>query len=232
MIAIQKSADRGYANHGWLKSYHSFSFASYYNPQKMGFRDLRVINEDRVDPGQGFGTHSHRDMEIVSYILEGAVEHKDSMGNSTIIRPGEVQIMSAGTGISHSEYNPSPQDLVHFLQIWILPDTQGLTPRYEQKKYPNEEKQNQLRLVVSPDGRDGSVTIHQDAKIYASLLDAGKQVEHELGANRHAWIQLITGEIVVNDSWLVAGDAVAISEQDKIAIAAQQNSEFLLFDLA
>jgi redox-sensitive bicupin YhaK (pirin superfamily) len=232
MIAIQKSADRGYANHGWLKSYHSFSFASYYNPQKMGFRDLRVINEDYVDPGKGFATHSHRDMEIVSYVLEGGLEHKDSMGNTAIIYPGEVQIMSAGTGVSHSEYNPSSQDLVHLLQIWILPDTQGLTPRYEQKKYPNEEKQNQLRLVVSPDGRDGSVTIHQDAKIYASLLDTGKQVEHQLGANRHAWIQLITGEIVVNDSWLVAGDAVAISEQDKVAIAAQQNSEFLLFDLA
>ena len=177
MIAIRKSEERGHADHGWLNSYHSFSFANYYDPQHMGFKTLRVINEDRVQANQGFGTHSHRDMEIISYVLEGALEHKDSMGTSSIILPGEVQVMSAGTGVTHSEYNHSKTDSVHFLQIWITPNQKGLEPRYEQKMYSAEEKHGNLRLIASQDGRDGSVTIHQDANLYASLLDAGQQVD-------------------------------------------------------
>jgi hypothetical protein len=232
MIAIRKAEERGHANHGWLNSYHSFSFANYYDPQQMGFKTLRVINEDRVQASQGFGAHSHRDMEIISYVLEGALEHKDSMGTSSIIRPGEVQIMSAGTGVTHSEYNHSKTDPVHFLQIWILPNQTGLEPRYEQKMYSTEEKHGNLRLIASQDGRDGSVTIHQDASIYATLLDAGQQVDYQIKPNRHAWVQVIKGDISLNGNLLVAGDGAAISDENQIVIDAKDNTEFLVFDLA
>jgi hypothetical protein len=232
MIAIRKAEERGHANHGWLNSYHSFSFANYYDPQQMGFKSLRVINEDRVQASQGFGAHSHQDMEIISYVLEGALEHKDSMGTSSIIRPGEVQIMSAGTGVTHSEYNHSKTDSVHFLQIWILPNQKGLKPRYEQKMYSTEEKHGNLRLIASQDGRDGSVTIHQDANIYATLLDAGQRVDYQIKPNRHAWVQVIKGDISLNGNLLVAGDGAAISDENNIAINAKDNTELLLFDLA
>lgn len=232
MITLRKSEERGHANHGWLNSYHSFSFADYYDPHHMGFRNLRVINEDRVHAGKGFGMHPHRDMEIISYVLEGALEHRDSIGNSAVIRPGEVQIMSAGTGIVHSEYNHSQSELVHFLQIWILPDKKGVKPRYDQKMYSQEEKQGKLRLVVSQDGREGSVSIHQDANIYASLLDAGQQVDYEIKADRHAWVQVVKGDITVNGQVLSAGDAAAVSNENKLVVGAKTNSEFLLFDLA
>lgn len=232
MIEIRKAEERGHANHGWLNSYHSFSFANYYDSQHMGFKTLRVINEDRVQANQGFGAHSHRDMEIISYVLEGALEHKDSMGTSSIIRPGEVQIMSAGTGVTHSEYNHSKTDSVHFLQIWIMPNQKGLEPRYEQKMYSPEEKHGNLRLIVSQDGRDGSVTIHQDANIYATLLDAGQQVDYQIKPNRHAWLQVIKGDISLNGKLLVSGDGAAMSDENKIVIEAKNNTEFLLFDLA
>ena len=232
MIAIRKAEERGHANHGWLNSYHSFSFANYYDPQQMGFKTLRVINEDRVQASQGFGAHSHRDMEIISYVLEGALEHKDSMGTSSIIRPGEVQIMSAGTGVTHSEYNHSKTDSVHFLQIWILPNQTGLEPRYEQKMYSTEEKHGNLRLIASQDGRDGSVTIHQDASIYATLLDTGQQVDYQIRPNRHAWLQVLKGDISLNGNLLVAGDGAAISDENQIVIDAKDNTELLLFDLA
>lgn len=232
MITLRKSEERGHANHGWLNSYHSFSFADYYDPYYMGFRNLRVINEDRVHAGKGFGMHPHRDMEIISYVLEGALEHRDSIGNSSVIRPGEVQIMSAGTGITHSEYNHSQSDLVHFLQIWILPDKKGVKPRYDQKMYSQEEKQGKLRLVVSQDGREGSVSIHQDANIYASLLDAGQEVDYQIKPDRHAWVQVVKGDITVNGQVLSAGDAAAVSNENKLVVGAKTNSEFLLFDLA
>ncbi len=232
MITIRKAEDRGQASHGWLNSYHTFSFANYYDPKQMGFRNLRVINEDRVQAGKGFGAHPHKDMEIISYVLEGALEHRDSMGNSSIIRPGEVQIMSAGTGITHSEYNHSQTDLVHFLQIWILPDETGLQPRYDQKMYSNEEKQGKLRLIVSQDGRDGSVTIHQDANIYASLLDAGQHFDYQAKPDRHAWLQVVKGDITLNEQVLSAGDAAAVSNENKLVVGAKTNSEVLLFDLA
>lgn len=232
MITLRKSEERGHANHGWLDSYHSFSFANYYDPNNMGFRALRVINEDWVQPGRGFGTHPHRDMEIITYVLEGALEHKDSLGTGSIIRPGEVQKMSAGTGVTHSEYNPSKTELVHLLQIWIVPDQKNLPPSYEQKTYSTAEKQNQLRLIASPEGRDGSVTVHQDVKLYASVLDAGKKVVHELSPNRHVWVQVAQGEITLNGLSLGAGDAAAISEENRVVVIANTASEILLFDLA
>jgi redox-sensitive bicupin YhaK (pirin superfamily) len=232
MITLRKSEKRGHANHGWLNSYHTFSFADYYDPYHMGFRNLRVINEDRVQAGKGFGMHPHKDMEIISYVLEGALEHKDSMGNSSVIRPGEVQIMSAGTGIIHSEYNHSQTDLVHFLQIWILPDQKGVKPRYDQKMYSQAEKQGKLRLIVSQNGREGSVAIHQDANIYASLLDAQQQVDYQIKPNRHAWVQVVKGDITVNGQVLSAGDAAAVSDENKLVVGAKTSSEFLLFDLA
>ena len=232
MIIIRPAEDRGHANHGWLDSYHSFSFASYYDPNFMGFRHLRVINQDRVAPGMGFGTHPHKDMEIVSYVVEGALEHKDTIGTSSVIRPGEVQRMSAGTGIAHSEYNHSQTEPVHFLQIWILPNEKGINPGYEQKMFADEEKRGQLRLVASGDGRDGSVTIHQNVDLYASLLEPGEQVVHTLEAQRHAWVQVIKGQIMLNDLALKAGDGAAISEENRVAIEATNSAEFLLFDLA
>lgn len=232
MLALRKAEERGHANHGWLNSYHSFSFADYYDPAYMGFRTLRVINEDRVRPSRGFGAHSHRDMEIISYVLEGALEHKDSMGNSSVIRPGEVQIMSAGTGVTHSEYNHSETELVHFLQIWILPNQKGLKPTYEQKVFSDEEKQDRLRLIVSPDGRDGSVTIHQDVNIYATLLDVGQQVDYKIEPNRHVWVQVARGTVMLNNQLLKQGDGAAVKDMDSVKLVGKERSEVLLFDLA
>jgi quercetin 2,3-dioxygenase len=232
VLTLRKSEERGKANHGWLNSFHTFSFANYYDPAHMGFRSLRVINEDRVAPSRGFGAHSHRDMEIISYVLEGALEHKDSMGNSSVIRPGEVQIMSAGTGVTHSEYNHSDTDLVHFLQIWILPNQQGHKPRYEQKMFSDDEKLSQMRLIVSPDGRDGSVTIHQDVNIYATLLDAGQEVDYSMKPNRHAWVQVAKGSVMFNERLLNPGDGVAFSEMGSLKLVGKERSEVLLFDLA
>ena len=232
MIYVRKAEERGHFDHGWLNTYHMFSFSDYYDPRFMGFRDLRVINEDRVLPGMGFPTHPHRDMEIISYVLEGGLEHKDSMGTGSIIRPGEVQRMSAGTGVTHSEYNHSKEELVHFLQIWIIPEKKGLKPGYEQKNFPREEKLNQLRLVASRDGREGSVTIHQDVNLYATVLEASQQVEYQIQPNRHAWIQVVRGKLQLNDRLLNAGDGVAISEEQLLTLSAKDESaEALVFDL-
>ena len=232
IITIRPSQERGHANHGWLDSYHSFSFANYYDPAQMGFRSLRVINQDRVRGGRGFGTHSHRDMEIISYVLEGALEHKDTIGNTAVIRPGEVQRMSAGTGIAHSEYNYSATEDVHLLQIWILPDRRGLSPSYEQKFFPEAEKANSLRAIVSPDGRDGSVTIHQDVNIYATNLDASQSVVYSVRPNRHLWVQVARGRVKLDDRLLIAGDGAAVSQVESIELAGIEKAEVLLFDLA
>jgi redox-sensitive bicupin YhaK (pirin superfamily) len=233
MIALRKSADRGHANHGWLDSYHSFSFADYHDPKHMGFASLRVINEDVVQPGQGFGTHGHRDMEIITYILAGALEHKDSMGNGSVIRPGDVQLMSAGTGVRHSEYNDSASAPAHFLQIWLMPDENGLPPRYDQKTFPAAEKAGKLRLVVSPDGRDGSLSARVDAELYATRLEAGETVAHALKPGRLAWAQIVEGGATVNGAAVSAGDGVAIEAADAVTIAAgAAGTELLLFDMA
>ncbi|WP_017720404.1 pirin family protein [Kamptonema formosum] len=232
MITVRKAEERGHANHGWLNTYHTFSFANYYDPAHMGFRDLRVINEDWVQAGMGFGTHPHRDMEIISYVLDGALEHKDSLGNGSIIRPGDVQRMSAGTGITHSEYNPSPSEPVHLLQIWILPAEKGLPPSYEQKMYSAESKRGVFRLIASRDGRDGSVTVHQDMDLYATVLSAGERAVRALRPDRHAWVQVARGEIALNGAVLKAGDGAAISEESRLAVEAKDTAEVLLFDLA
>lgn len=232
MITVRKSLDRGHADHGWLLSYHSFSFADYYDPQQMGWGKLRVINEDRVQPGRGFGMHSHRDMEIISYVLEGQLQHKDSMGNGTIIRPGDVQRMSAGTGVQHSEFNPSPDEPVHFLQIWIEPERLGIQPGYEQKAFAQEDKRGRLRLVASRNGRDGSLTVHQDADLYASLLSTGERVVHRLAAGRIAYLHLVEGAVGVNGIGLMTGDAARIESEQELVIAASESSELLLFDMA
>ena len=231
MIILRKSEERGHANHGWLDSYHTFSFANYYDPDYMGFGNLRVINEDRVEPKRGFGTHPHRDMEIITYVLEGALEHKDSIGNGSIIRPGDVQKMSAGTGILHSEYNPSESEPVHLLQIWIMPNQRNLPPSYEQKKFSEAEKRNHLRLIASPDGRENSVTVYQDVNLYATVLDAGKNVSHELKGGREVWLQVVRGEVQLNGIVLGAGDAAAIVDETYLKIEAKTASELLLFDL-
>lgn len=231
MLQIRKSDDRGHANHGWLNSYHTFSFGNYYDPAFQGFSDLRVINEDRVQPGQGFGAHSHRDMEIVSYVLEGALEHKDSMGNSSVIRPGDVQRMTAGTGVTHSEFNASSAEVVHFLQIWLLPDRPGYEPGYEQKYFSPEEKRNRLRLIASPDGRDGSVSIHQDAYLYGALLDQGANVDHEFIPGRNGYLQLVRGTVTVNGQHLQTGDGAAIRDETHLTLWADEDAEILLFDL-
>jgi redox-sensitive bicupin YhaK (pirin superfamily) len=232
MITIRPSNQRGGGDFGWLNTRHSFSFDTYYDPKFMGFRSLRVINEDRVAPGQGFPMHPHRDMEIITYLLEGEVEHKDSMGNGSIIRPGDGQRMSAGTGVRHSEANPSQTDAAHLLQIWILPDRPGHRPSYEQKSFPNEEKRGRLRLIASPDGKDGSVTVHQDARLYVSLLTPGQQVTHELGKDRYAWLQVAKGAVELNGKVLNQGDGAAVSEEQKLTIKGTQEAEILLFDLA
>ncbi len=232
MLTIRKSEERGHANHGWLDSYHTFSFANYYDPQHIAFRSLRVINQDLIAGGKGFGTHPHRDMEIITYMLDGALEHKDSMGNGSIIRVGDVQRMSAGTGITHSEFNPSATETAHLLQIWILPNQQNVTPSYEQISFSREEKLNQLRLIASPDGRDRSVTIHQDANVYASILEDGAEVTHRLNPNRYAWIQVARGNVLVGDRLLNAGDAISSDQAGDLKITSQGNAEILVFDLA
>jgi redox-sensitive bicupin YhaK (pirin superfamily) len=232
MIQIRKSKERGHANHGWLDSYHTFSFADYFDQNFMGFRKLRVINEDQVMPGQGFPTHSHRDMEIITYVLEGQIEHKDSMGNQSVIRPGDVQRMSAGTGVTHSEFNPSPKDILHLLQIWILPEKAGIKPSYEQKTYNKQDKLNRLRLVASKDGQEDTVKIHQDACLYAAVLEEGKKVEHSLKKGRHAWLQVTCGALSVNNVSMNEGDGAAISDEELLTITAKKLSEIILFDLA
>ena len=232
MLTVRPSESRGRADFGWLDSRHSFSFGQYYDPAHMDFRDLRVINEDRVAPEGGFPAHSHRDMEIISYVLEGALEHKDSLGNGAAIRPGEVQRMSAGTGITHSEFNPAKNAPVHFLQIWIMPEKANVAPGYEQRSYSKADRQGKLKLVGSRNGRDGSVTIHQDVSLYAGLLAKGDRVKHGLAAGRHAWLQLARGAVTANGQWLRAGDGAAISDEAEIEIVADEPAEILLFDLA
>lgn len=232
MIIRRPSDARGLADHGWLKSRHTFSFADYYDPDHMGFRGLRVINEDRVEPGRGFGAHQHRDMEILSYVLEGELGHRDSMGTGSVIRPGDVQRMSAGTGVTHSEMNPSPLSPVHFFQIWLLPAERGIAPGYEQKTFAAAEKQGRLRLVAARDGRDGAITVHADADLYAGLLAAGDSVGLELKPGRHAWIQVASGDVSVNGEALTAGDGAAVSDEAALAITAASDAEILVFDLA
>ncbi len=234
MITIRPSDERGHANHGWLDTRYSFSFSDYYDPRHMGFRDLRVINEDRVSAGRGFGKHPHRDMEILTYIIDGELSHRDSMGRGATIKQNDVQRMSAGTGVMHSEVNQSKAP-VHLLQIWLLPEAEGLKPSYEDRTFSLEEKQNRLRLIASHDGRDGSTTINQDASVYASVLDSGKSVELELNPKRHAWVQLISGELDVSGTKLEKGDGAAISGENKLRIASNGGdgpAEFLVFDLA
>ncbi len=233
MITIRPAQDRGAANFGWLDSRHTFSFGNYYDANHMGFANLRVINEDKVTPGQGFGTHGHRDMEIISYVLAGALEHKDSIGTGSVIRPGDVQRMSAGTGIRHSEYNASKTEPVHFLQIWILPEQEGIAPGYEQKTFPAEEQRGTWRLVGSRDGRDGSITIHQDVNLYAATLHEGDVVRHAFANGRVAWLQVARGAVQLNDQTLTAGDGAAIVQESQITVqGAAHNAEVLLFDMA
>ena len=231
MIQVRKSGDRGHANHGWLDTFHSFSFDTYHDPAHMGFRSLRVINEDRVAPSMGFGMHPHRDMEIITYVLEGALEHRDSMGNRGVIRPGEVQRMSAGTGVRHSEYNPSSSEPLHLLQIWILPERQGIAPSYEQK--PIVAARGALALVAGPATENGAVAIHQDAKLFTARLEDGDTVRHMLPRGRHAWLQVTRGAVRLNGAEFSAGDGAAISDESVLEISGgAAGSEFLLFDLA
>ena len=231
MIVKRPAAERGHFDHGWLDTSHTFSFSDYHDPSHMGFRSLRVINEDRVAPGKGFGTHSHRDMEIITYVLEGALAHADSMGNRSTIVPGDVQRMSAGTGVTHSEFNGKRDQPVHFLQIWLLPDRRGLTPGYEQKAIPEAEERGVLRLVASRDGREGSVTIHQDADLYASRLLPGERVKHALAEGRHAWLQMVSGRVELNGTALGAGDGAAVSQETGLEVVGLEPAHFLLFDL-
>ena len=232
MITIRKSEERGHFDFGWLDTYHTFSFDQYFDPAHMHFRHLRVINEDRVAPGQGFPTHSHRDMEIITYILSGALEHQDSMGNGSVIRPGDVQRMSAGTGVSHSEYNPSETEAVHLLQIWIMPRARGLPSGYEQKAFTEDERRGRLRLVASEDGREGSVTIQQDARLYAGILERGSAAEHKFAAGRYGWAQVARGNVEINGVTLNQGDGAAIRDEDSVKLVAEDQAEVLLFDLA
>ena len=232
MKQLRKSNDRGHANHGWLDSHHSFSFADYHDPQHMGCGALRVINEDRVAPGSGFGTHGHRDMEIITYVLEGELGHKDSIGNGSVIRPGDVQRMSAGSGIRHSEYNHAADKETHFLQIWIEPNERGIAPSYEQKRFDDASKRGVLRLVASPDGRDGSVTLHADASISAALVDGAEAIERDLDAKRKTYVYVVRGGVDVNGLHLDAGDAVALTGESRLAIANGHQAEVLVFDLA
>lgn len=232
MITVRKSEDRGTGRHGWLTSRHTFSFANYYDPQHMGFRDLRVINEDVVAPGRGFGAHQHENMEIISIVVEGALAHRDSTGGDGVLRRGEVQRMSAGTGVVHSEFNGSESEPVHFFQIWLMPRKDGIAPGYEQKLFPEEERRGRLRLLVAPGGKDGALDIHQDARLYTSILDKGQSVEHELAAGRAAWIQVARGSIDVNGVTIGAGDGAAIEDETKLRIGSSNGqSEILLFDL-
>jgi len=232
MIQIRSSEERGGGDHGWLKTHHTFSFSDYWDPKWMGFRSLRVINEDWVAPGNGFPTHPHRDMEIITYILDGKLEHKDSLGTGSVILPGDGQRMTAGSGIRHSEFNPSSTEAAHLLQIWITPEKGGLQPSYEQKSFPEEEKRGKLRLIASRDAQDGSVKINQDAELYVSLLKPGEEVTHEFGAGRHGWLQVARGAVELNGTKLEQGDGAAISEEKKLSIKGTENAEVLLFDLA
>jgi redox-sensitive bicupin YhaK (pirin superfamily) len=231
MLRIRRAGERGHARHGWLESFHTFSFADYHDPQHMGFRDLRVINEDRVQPGQGFGSHGHRNMEILTCVLAGALAHRDSLGHGSTIRPGDVQRMSAGTGVTHSEHNASDSEPVHFLQIWILPEREGLAPGYEQRHFGAAERSGALRLVASRDGRDGSLTLHQDVDVHATLLAPGQSLELALRPGRHAWVQVARGAVLLNGSALEAGDGAALSDEARVALAARTPSELLVFDL-
>ncbi|MDQ3365963.1 MAG: pirin family protein [Myxococcota bacterium] len=232
MIKVRKAADRGHADHGWLDSHHTFSFADYHDPQHMGFRALRVINDDVVAAGRGFGAHHHRDMEIISYVLEGALAHQDSMGTGSVIEPGDVQRMSAGTGVAHSELNASKTDRVHFLQIWIVPAERGIAPSYEQKRFTAEDKAGRLRLVASWDGRDGSVTLHSDVALYAGIFDRAHQAELPIAKGRHAWVQVASGRVRVNGHELVAGDGLALSDEATVTVEGIDRAEVLVFDLA
>lgn len=232
MIKVRPAGERGKTQTPWLDSSHTFSFNRYYDPRYTGFRDLLVINEDYVAPGQGFGTHSHNDMEILSYVVEGALEHRDSAGGSGVIRPNELQRMSAGTGVSHSEFNSSKTEPVHFLQIWIVPEREGLKPEYEQRAFPESEKRGRLRLIASREGSDGSVRIHQNVKLYDALLVSGGELSYQLAEDRHAWVQVIKGAVTVNDTTLRAGDGAAISEEKSLDIKASDDAEVLIFDLA
>jgi hypothetical protein len=231
-IQVRRAAERGHANHGWLDTWHTFSFDTYYDPAHMGYRALRVINEDRVEPGKGFGLHGHRDMEIITYVLKGALEHRDSLGTGSVLHPGEFQRMSAGTGIRHSEFNPSATDPVHLYQIWLLPNRQGLPPSYEQKRFPEVERQGRLRLVASPDAQNGSLLIHQDAHVYLSTLEPDQEVRHELQPGRHAWLQVLRGAVELNGLALATSDGAGISDETGLSIRANEPSEVMLFDLA
>lgn len=232
MIELRRSEDRGHLTHGWLDTYHTFSFGDYRDPAHTRFRLLRVINEDRVDPGQGFAPHSHQDMEIFTYILEGALEHKDSMGTHSVIKPGEVQRMSAGTGVTHSEHNASDKELVHLLQIWIFPEKNGLPPSYEQKFYPEAEKRGRWRLVASRDGKEGSVTIHQDVRLFAGLIDGAEKLRYDNPKDRYAWVQVARGTVQMNGEKLKAGDGICVSGAENLSFTNGEKAELLLFDLA
>jgi redox-sensitive bicupin YhaK (pirin superfamily) len=232
MLEIRKSTDRGQANFGWLQSHHTFSFGNYYDPQQLGFSDLLVINDDRVKPAKGFDTHGHRDMEIFSYVLEGALEHKDSMGTGSVIRPGDVQMMSAGSGIRHSEYNHSREELVHFLQIWIVPDRKGVTPRYQQQHFSDAEKRGRLRLIISPDGAEGSLSVYQDVRVYAGLFNGSEEsADFRLEDKRYAYLHVARGHIELNGHFLSAGDGVRIRQEQLLSLRHGQMAEVLLFDL-
>lgn len=232
MIRIRKSAERGHFDHGWLNTYFTFSFADYYDPKHVHFRTLRVLNDDRVAPGQGFPTHPHKDMEIVTYVLEGALEHRDSMGTGSVIRPGDVQYMSAGSGVTHSEFNASDKEPVHLLQIWMFPEKQGFKPTYGQKNFSEAEKRGKLRLLVSPDGRDGSIQIRQANELYATVLGQGEAVRHELKPDRHAYVQVARGSVTLNGQRLAEGDGAAISSEKAVELTGVDHAEVLLFDLA
>ena len=232
MIVTRKAEERGHANHGWLNTYHSFSFANYYDPNHMGFRSLRVINEDRVKGGTGFGTHGHRDWEIITYVLGGSLEHRDNMGHISIIQPGEVQRISAGTGILHSEYNHSPTEPVHFLQIWLFPNQEGLKPSYEQKQFDLKNNPGTLKLIAAPNAKNGAITIHQDCNLYAAVLAQGDTISYVLPNNRYAWIQVAKGSITVNGNLFNTSDSAVIESETNLIIEGQEGAEFLLFDLA
>jgi redox-sensitive bicupin YhaK (pirin superfamily) len=232
MVEVRRSEERGYNDLGWLRSHHTFSFGGYYDPQHEQFRTLRVINDDWIAPGKGFGTHPHRDMEIITYVLEGAVAHQDSTGGRGVIRRGEVQRMTAGRGIAHSEFNASETEPLHLLQIWLFPERPGLDPGYEQKAFPDDAKRDQLRLVAAPDGRDGALTIHQDAELYATVLEPGQTVTHALRPGRHAWVQVAAGEVTLNGESLREGDGAALSDEAEVTLRGDTAAEILLFDLA
>ena len=232
MITVRPASGRGQTNLGWLDSRHTFSFGGYHDADQMGFGDLRVLNDDHVEPGGGFGTHGHRDMEILSFVLSGSLEHKDSMGTGSVLRPGDVQRMSAGTGVTHSEFNPSKRAPVHFLQVWILPDRTGIEPEYEQRSFPEEERRGLLRLVASRDGREGSVSIHQDASVYRGALEAGQSAEHRTAPGRRVWVQVARGAVTLNGVALKEGDGASVTDERSLTIAGQSPSDILLFDLA